>query len=139
MYAICTIGYIANYIKARDTQPTLGYTTYRNHTSNVNLKLAFHKVASFHPHYLKCTPQTYHHPVYQFRSWPMQTTSPSHPCTQARVHPRNTYNYTYISFCLDTTNQQPHTKSRQNLHCVHAGPCRIYEQSGPNNIYIIGL
>ena len=33
------------------------------HPNNVNLKLAFHKVASFHPHYLTFTPQTYHHPV----------------------------------------------------------------------------
>ena len=39
--------FIANYIKGRKA-----YTTYRNHTSNnVNLKLEFHKVASFHPHY----------------------------------------------------------------------------------------
>ena len=37
------------------------------------------------------------------------------------------------SFCLDKT-KQPHTKSRQNnLHSVHTRPCRIYEQSGPNN------
>ena len=35
------------------------------------------------------------------------------------------------SFCLDKT-KQSHTKSRQNnLHSVHVGPCRIYEQSGP--------
>ena len=40
------------------------------------------KVASFHPHYLTFTPQTYHHPVLRFRSWPMQTTSQSHPHTQ---------------------------------------------------------
>ena len=38
------------------------------HPNNSNLKLAFHKVASFHPHYLTCTPQTYHHPVHRFRS-----------------------------------------------------------------------
>ena len=56
----------------------------------------------------------------------------SHPHTQARVQPRNTYNHTFIKFfCLDKT-KQPHTKSRQNnLHSVHARPCRIYEQSGP--------
>ena len=30
--------------------------------------------------------------------------------------------------------KQSHTKSRQNnLHSVHAGPCRIHEQSGPKN------
>ena len=48
--------------------------------------------------------------------------------------PRNIYNHTYKkSVCLDKT-KQSHTKSRQNnLHSVHARPCRIYEQSGPIN------
>ena len=32
-------------------------------------------MASFHPHYLTFTPQTYHHPVHRFRSWPTQATS----------------------------------------------------------------
>ena len=72
------IKFIANYIKGRKA-----YTTYINHTSNnVNLKLAFFKVASFQPHYLTFTPQTYHHPVHRFRSWSMQTTVQSHPHTQ---------------------------------------------------------
>ena len=56
------------------------------------------QVASFHPHYLTFTPQTYHHPVHRFRSWPMQTKSQSHPHTQVRVQPRNTYNHTYTKF-----------------------------------------
>ena len=64
----------------------------RTITVALNIKLAFHKVASFHPHYLTFTPQTYHHPVHRFRSWPMQTTSQSHPHTQVRVQPRNTNN-----------------------------------------------
>ena len=68
------------------------------HPNNVNLKLAFHKVASFHPHFSTFTPQTYHHPVHRFRSWPMQMTSQSHPHTQVRVQPRNTYNHTYTTF-----------------------------------------
>ena len=68
---------------------------------NVNFKLAFHKVASFYPHDLTFTPQTYHHPVHRFRSWPMQMTSPSHP--QARVQPRNIYNHTYRK-CLPGQN-----------------------------------
>ena len=91
-------------------------------------------MASFHPHYLTFTPQTYNHPVRRFRSWPMQTTSQSHPHTQVRVQPRNTYNRIYTqSFCLDKT-KQPLTKSRQNnWHSVHTRPCRIYEQSGSNN------
>ena len=90
-------------------------------------------MASFQPHYLTFTPQTYHHPVHRFRSWPMQTTSQSHPHTHVREQPRNTYNHTYITFCLDKT-EQPLSKSRQNnMHSVHTRPCRIYEQSGPNN------
>ena len=48
------IKFIANYIKG-----CKAYTTYRNTHPNVNLKMAFHKVASFHPHYLTFTPQTY--------------------------------------------------------------------------------
>ena len=55
------------------------------HLHNVNSKLAFHKVVSFHQHYLTFTPQTYHHQEHQFRSWPTHMTSPSHPHTQARV------------------------------------------------------
>ena len=81
---------------SRDAKPTQHIEI--THTNNVNLKLAFHKVASFHPHYSTFTPQTYHHPVHRFRSWPMQMTSQSHPHTQVRVQPRNTYNHTYTKF-----------------------------------------
>ena len=88
------IKFIANYIK--DAKPTQHIEI--THPNNVNLKLAFHKVASFHPHYSTFTPQTYHHPVHRFRSWPMQMTSQSHPHTQVRVQPRNTYNHTYTKF-----------------------------------------
>ena len=68
------------------------------HPDNVDFKLAFHKMAFFHPHYLTFTLQTYHDPVHRFRLWPTQTTSPSHLHTQARVQPRNAYNHTYIKF-----------------------------------------
>ena len=78
---------------SRDAKPTQHIEI--THPNNVNLKLAFHKEASFHPHYSTFTPQTYHHPVHRFRSWPMQMTSQSHPHTQVRVQPRNTYNHTY--------------------------------------------
>ena len=117
---------IANYIKGRKA-----YTTYRKHTSRQRqLKLAFHKVASFHPHYLTFTSQTYHHPVHRFRSWPTQTTSQSHPHTQALVQPRNTYNHTYIQF-LPGHNTQSHTKSRQNnLHLFTPDPA---EYTSNNN------
>ena len=122
------IKFIANYINGH-AKPTQHIETI--HPDNVNLKLAFHKAASFHPHYLTFTPQTCHHPVHRFRSWPSQMTSPSHPHTQARVQPRNIYNHTYRKFFLDNT-KQSHTKSRQsNLHSVNARPCIIYEQSGP--------
>ena len=70
------IKFIANYIKGRKA-----YTTYTTHPDNVNWKLAFHKEAFFHPHSLTFTPQTYHHRVHRFRSWPTQMTSPSHPHT----------------------------------------------------------
>ena len=40
---------------SRDTKPKLHIEI--THPNNVNLKLAFHKVASFHPHYLTFTPQ----------------------------------------------------------------------------------
>ena len=39
---------------SRDAKPTQHIET--THPDNVNLKLAFHKVASFHPHYLLCLP-----------------------------------------------------------------------------------
>ena len=84
------IKFIANYIKGRKA-----YTT---HPDTVNLKLAFHKAASFYPPYFNIYTQTYHHPVHRFRSWPTHMTSPSHPHTQARVQPINIYNHTYITF-----------------------------------------
>ena len=88
------IKFVANYIKGRQA-----YTTYINNiSSQVNSKLAYHKVASFHQHYSKFTLQTYHHPEHRFRSWPTDMTSPSHLHTQARVQPRNTYDHTYIKF-----------------------------------------
>ena len=87
---------------SRDAKPTQHIEI--THPNNVILKLAFHKVASFHQHYLTFTPQTYHHPVHRFRSWHMQTTSQSHPHTQVRVQPRNTYNHTYTK-CLPGQNK----------------------------------
>ena len=81
---------------SRDAKPTQHIEI--THPNNVNLKLAFHKVASFLPHYSTFTPQTYHHPVHRFRSWPMQMTSQSQPHTQVRVQPGNTYNHTCTKF-----------------------------------------
>ena len=90
---------IANYINGRKA-----YKTYRTtHAYNVNLNLAFSKVASSHLHHLTFILQTYHHPEHWFRSCCMQITSLAHPHThtQVRVQPRNTYNHTYIKFLLE--------------------------------------
>ena len=86
------IRFIANYIKGRKA-----YTTYRNHTSKQRqFKTGVPQGGVLSPTLF--TPQTYHHPVHRFRSWPMQMTSQSHPHTQVRVQPRNTYNHTYTKF-----------------------------------------
>ena len=87
---------------SRDAKPTRHIRI--THPHNVNSKLAFHKVASFHQHYLTFTLQTYHHPERWFRSWLTQMTSPSHLHTQARPQLRNTYNHTYIKFCWTKQN-----------------------------------
>ena len=64
----------------------------------------------------------------------MQTTSQSHPHTHKYECSKEIHTtISTQSFCLDKT-KQALTKSRQNnLHSVHTRPCRIYEQSGPNN------
>ena len=57
----------------------------------------------------------------------------SHPHTQYECSQEIHTTIPTQSFCLDKT-KQPLIKSRQNnLHSVHTRPCRIYEQSGPNN------
>ena len=75
------------------------------HPDNVNLKLAFHKMASFHPHYLTFTLQTYHHPFHRFRSCPTLMTSPSNPHTQARVQPINIIIQPYLHKVFAWTKQ----------------------------------
>ena len=50
----------------------------------------------------------HHHPEHRYRSWPTQMTSPSHLHTHVRVQQRNTYNHTYIFFCLDKTKHISH-------------------------------
>ena len=87
------IKFITNYIKGRKA-----YTTYINHTSKQRqFKTGVPQGGVLSPTLFKhlhlrltttqCT---------RFRSWPTQTTSQSHPHTQVRVQPRNTYNNTYI-------------------------------------------
>ena len=84
------IKFIADNNKGRDA-----YTTYRNHTSSQRqFKTGIPQGGILSPTLFNI--YTYHHTVHQFRSWPMQTTSPSHP--QARVQSRNTYKKSYIKF-----------------------------------------
>ena len=78
--------FIANYIKRRKAY----IHTETTHPYNVNLKLAFFKVASSHPDYLTFTLQTYHHTEQRFRSCLTQMISQSHIHTKAHVQSRNT-------------------------------------------------
>ena len=105
-----------------DAKPTQHIES--THPDNVNLKLVFHNAASFHPHYLTFTPQTYHYPAHRFRSWHTQITSPSHPYTQARVQPRNINNHTYIQF-LPGQNKNNLILNPVKTTCtmIHARPC----------------
>ena len=69
--------FIANYIKGRKT-----YTTYINHISiQRQFKTGVPQGGVLSSRFLTCIPQTYHHPVHWFRSWPMQMTPPSHQYT----------------------------------------------------------
>ena len=89
------IKFIANYIKGRKA-----YTTYRNHTSKQRqFKTGIPQGGVLSPTLFNIyTSDLPSHPVHRFRSWSMQMTSQSHPHTQVRVQPRNTYNHTYTKF-----------------------------------------
>ena len=118
------IKFITSYIKGRKA-----YTTYRKHTSRQH-----QLVAAFNPHYLTYTPQTDHHPVHRFRSWPTQTTSPSHPAhTSTSAANKNIQPYLHKVFAWTKQNNLILIPEKNNLHSIHAGPCRIYEQSRPSN------
>ena len=122
------IKFITNYNKGRKA-----YTTYRNHTSSRQFKTGIPQGGVLSPTlfniYTSDLPP---------RSAPVQVMAYADDITITSTHTstsaaKNTYNHTYIKFCLDKT-KQSHTKSRQNnLRSVHTGPCRIYKQSGPNN------
>ena len=74
MFLLCIRSLSSSQTTSRDAKPTQHIDT--THPDNVNFKLVFHKAASFYPHYLTFTPQTYHHPLHRFRSWPTQMPSP---------------------------------------------------------------
>ena len=91
------------------------YTTYKNHTS---IQLAVTKVASFHPHYLTFTLQTYHHPEHRFRScMAYEDDIQSHLHTQARMQQINIYKHTYIKFFV-WTNQNNVTLNPNKTTCI---------------------
>ena len=116
------IKFIANYIKGRKA-----YTTYINHTSSQR------QVKTGVPQGGILSPTLFN--IYTADVPPPRgpaqvmtyaddiTITSTH--TQVRVQPRNTYNHTYIKFCMDKT-KQSRTKSRQNnLHSVYSRPYRI--------------
>ena len=79
---------------SRDAKPTQPIEI--THPNNVNLKLAFHKVASFHPHYLTFTPQTYHHPVVSLINTPVQVTAYADNITITSTHISTSTSKKYI-------------------------------------------
>ena len=88
-------------------------------------------MASFHPHYLTFTHQTYHHPVHRFRSWPTQTTS--HPHTHTSMSTANKYIQSYLHKVFAWTKQNNLLLNKKTCTLFTPDPCRLYEQSGPNN------
>ena len=106
---------------SRDAKPTQHIEIIHHH--NVNSKLAFHR---WHPvtntiQHLHCI----HTTTQSTSSWYMQTISPSHLHTQARVQPRNTYNHTCIKFLTGQNKTTSFQIQTNNLHSVHSRPCRI--------------
>ena len=96
---------------SRDAKPTQYIEI--THPHNVNSKLAFHKVTSFHQHYSTFTLKTYHHPEHWFR----QMTSPSHLHTQARVKPKK-YIQPYLHKVFAWTKQNNFTLNPDKTTCT---------------------
>ena len=79
------------------------------HPYNVNLSMAFFKVAFSHPYYLTFTLHTYHHPEQWFRSYIMQMASPSqlHTCTSTGAAMKYIQPYLHIVFAWTKHNNLP--------------------------------
>ena len=88
------IKFIANYIN---------YTTYINHTSRQRqFKTGVPQGGVLH--YLRFIPQTYQHPIHRSRSWPTQTTSPSHPHTHTSAAKKYIQQYIHQVFAWTKLN-----------------------------------
>ena len=121
------IKFIANYIKERKA-----YTTHRNHTSKQRqFKTGVPQGGVLSPTQFNTSdlpPSSGPVPVMAYAD--DITITSTHTSTSAAKKYIQPYN---IKF-LPGQNKQPLTKSRHNnLHSVYTRPCRIYEQSGPNN------
>ena len=60
---------------------------YDSQHSTVNSKLAFYKVASFHPHYLTCILQIYHYPKHQVMVYADDITSTRTSAAKKYIQP----------------------------------------------------
>ena len=122
------IKFIANYIKGRKA-----YTTYINHTSSQ------HQFKTHVPQGGLISPTLFN--IYTANTppsrAPVQVMVYSAGITITSTHTSTSAAKKYIQPYLHKVfawTKESHTKSTQNnLHSVHSRPCRIYEQSGPQN------